>query len=26
LDFIAYTNRDYVKSKRKNRKLLGQTS
>ena len=25
LDFIAYTNRDYVKSKRKNRKLLGQT-
>ena len=24
LDFIAYTNRDYVKSKRKNRNLLGQ--
>ena len=26
LDFIAYTNRDYIKSKRKNRKLLGQIS
>ena len=26
LDFIAYTNRDFVKSKRKNRKLLGQIS
>ena len=25
LDFIAYTNRDYVKSKGKNRKLLGQS-
>ena len=24
LDFIAYTNRDYVKAKRKNRNLLGQ--
>ena len=24
LDFIAFTNRDYVKAKRKNRKLLGQ--
>jgi len=24
LDFIAYTNRDYVKSKIKNRKLIGQ--
>ncbi len=24
LDFIAYTNRDYMKSKRKNRKLQGQ--
>ena len=26
LDFIAYTNRDYIKSKRKNRKLLGQST
>ncbi len=25
LDFIAYTNRDYIKAKRKNRKLLGQS-
>ncbi len=24
LDFIAYTNRDYINAKRKNRKLLGQ--
>ncbi|MFV2040219.1 MAG: succinate dehydrogenase/fumarate reductase iron-sulfur subunit [Acidimicrobiales bacterium] len=24
LDFIAYTNRDYMKAKRKNRRLLGQ--
>lgn len=26
IDFIAYMNRDYVKAKRKNRRLLGQTS
>ncbi|MGY6500449.1 MAG: succinate dehydrogenase/fumarate reductase iron-sulfur subunit [Acidimicrobiales bacterium] len=26
IDFIAYMNRDYVKAKRKNRRLLGQTT